>query len=88
MYEFPEFLILYKSAFYSSTLPINFCFKIFGKYCYLFYILGWRGSHCENPCESNKYGKDCKESCDCQNNGDCNPINGSCNCVPGFLGLK
>ncbi|KAF3833078.1 hypothetical protein F7725_026743 [Dissostichus mawsoni] len=33
-----------------------------------------------------KYGKACAETCLCTNNGTCNPIDGSCQCYPGWIG--
>ncbi|KTG31121.1 hypothetical protein cypCar_00045270, partial [Cyprinus carpio] len=37
-------------------------------------------------CPSGKYGKACAEICVCTNNGTCNPIDGSCQCFPGWTG--
>lgn len=37
-------------------------------------------------CPSGKYGKACGEICVCTNNGTCNPIDGSCQCFPGWTG--
>ncbi|KAI4830768.1 hypothetical protein KUCAC02_002381, partial [Chaenocephalus aceratus] len=37
-------------------------------------------------CPSGKYGKACAETCVCTNNGTCNPIDGSCQCYPGWIG--
>lgn len=36
-------------------------------------------------CPSGKFGKACAESCLCSNNGTCNPIDGSCQCFPGWI---
>lgn len=37
-------------------------------------------------CPSGKYGRACAEICVCTNNGTCNPIDGSCQCFPGWTG--
>ncbi|KAK0148568.1 Multiple epidermal growth factor-like domains protein 10 [Merluccius polli] len=36
-------------------------------------------------CPSDRYGKGCSEACVCTN-GTCNPIDGSCQCFPGWTG--
>ncbi|KAI3371279.1 hypothetical protein L3Q82_023896, partial [Scortum barcoo] len=40
----------------------------------------------ENVCPSGRYGRACTEICLCTNNGTCNPIDGSCQCFPGWIG--
>lgn len=37
-------------------------------------------------CPSGRYGRACAEICLCTNNGTCNPIDGSCQCFPGWTG--
>lgn len=37
-------------------------------------------------CPSGRYGKNCGLGCSCTNNGTCNPIDGSCQCYPGWIG--
>lgn len=37
-------------------------------------------------CPAGKFGKACAETCLCTNNGTCNPVNGSCQCYPGWIG--
>lgn len=37
-------------------------------------------------CPAGKFGKACAETCVCTNNGTCNPIDGSCQCYPGWIG--
>ena len=32
------------------------------------------------------YGQNCMESCLCMNNAQCHHINGSCTCLPGWIG--
>ncbi|MEQ2225380.1 hypothetical protein ILYODFUR_016823 [Ilyodon furcidens] len=41
--------------------------------------------HWERVCPSGKYGKACTETCFCTNNSTCNPIDGSCQCYPGWI---
>lgn len=49
---------------------------------------GWSGFHCERPCDSGSFGKDCKEKCECLNSGSCHPTTGECYCAPGWIGSK
>ncbi|TNN86924.1 Multiple epidermal growth factor-like domains protein 11 [Liparis tanakae] len=37
-------------------------------------------------CPSGRYGRVCSEICLCTHNGTCNPIDGSCQCFPGWIG--
>ena len=37
-------------------------------------------------CPSGRFGDACAETCPCTNNGTCNPIDGSCQCFPGWIG--
>jgi len=37
-------------------------------------------------CESSHYGYQCAQLCNCQNQGICNPVDGSCHCQPGWSG--
>ena len=39
-------------------------------------------------CPEGLWGERCSEQCLCENGGDCDPINGSCNCTtaPGWIG--
>lgn len=41
---------------------------------------------CFSVCPSGRYGRVCAEICLCTNNGTCNPIDGSCQCFPGWIG--
>lgn len=45
-----------------------------------------RHALCFAVCPSGRYGKGCTEICLCTNNGTCNPIDGSCQCFPGWIG--
>ncbi|XP_054750322.2 platelet endothelial aggregation receptor 1-like [Lytechinus pictus] len=47
---------------------------------------GWQGRYCTEPCSANKYGSFCRETCQCQNGGLCNWVDGSCFCQPGYSG--
>ena len=40
---------------------------------YLFCVLGF-------------YGSGCNETCECQNGAQCDPVYGSCNCTDGYVG--
>ncbi|GFS33160.1 multiple epidermal growth factor-like domains protein 11, partial [Nephila pilipes] len=46
----------------------------------------WQGDHCELPCSNEYYGQDCAKKCECENRAACNPVDGSCNCIPGYKG--
>lgn len=48
--------------------------------------LSIEGHHCDRPCDEGTFGKDCKEQCDCRNNGTCNPQSGQCRCSAGWTG--
>lgn len=37
-------------------------------------------------CPTGRFGKNCAWGCTCTNNGTCNPIDGSCQCYPGWIG--
>nr|XP_006813873.1 PREDICTED: multiple epidermal growth factor-like domains protein 11-like [Saccoglossus kowalevskii] len=45
---------------------------------------GYRGRRCNKPCKTGYYG-DCRQRCNCQNNGTCNHVTG-CVCAPGWIG--
>ncbi|XP_038078145.1 multiple epidermal growth factor-like domains protein 11 [Patiria miniata] len=44
------------------------------------------GNSCSEVCPALTYGPNCSLSCSCLNNGECNPVNGSCDCQPGWMG--
>ncbi|XP_065177608.1 multiple epidermal growth factor-like domains protein 11 isoform X1 [Sycon ciliatum] len=49
---------------------------------------GWtQASGCHAPCPTGHYGGNCTSKCDCEN-GDCNHVNGSCSCFPGYHGHR
>lgn len=37
-------------------------------------------------CAGGHFGQDCAQLCSCANNGTCSPIDGSCQCLPGWIG--
>lgn len=37
---------------------------------------GWDGQYCDRPCSLLKYGKGCRNQCQCLNNALCSPMNG------------
>eukprot|EP00118_Oscarella_pearsei_P013888 m.115146 g.115146 ORF g.115146 m.115146 type:complete len:2509 (+) comp37534_c0_seq1:25-7551(+) len=48
--------------------------------------VGYTGSRCEKSCPKNKYGLQCKMTCQCKNKGVCDPVSGSCDCPAGLTG--
>ena len=46
-------------------------------------LLHLQGVHCESPCKSGAYGKNCSLECSCDNFIDCSPMDGSCFCKEG-----
>ena len=43
-------------------------------------------SHIYVECPQGKYGRDCAEDCICRSVIECNHIDGSCSCQPGYTG--
>ncbi len=41
---------------------------------------------CWPECPRGRYGADCREICDCKNNGTCERVTGECHCPPGYYG--
>lgn len=37
-------------------------------------------------CDDNHWGSACRQSCKCKNGALCDPIKGTCQCPPGFVG--
>lgn len=37
-------------------------------------------------CPEGTYGSNCQKSCKCMNGGHCDPVSGTCDCAPGFIG--
>ena len=49
---------------------------------------GWDGTMCLRPCPFYTYGKGCRNNCNCKNDAQCSPVNGTCICAAGVhLGL-
>ncbi|XP_032666019.1 uncharacterized protein LOC116841778 [Odontomachus brunneus] len=49
---------------------------------------GYQGDDCTRECLSGSWGVRCAETCDCGENGNCDPANGTCRCPPGFRGPR
>ncbi|KAK6303146.1 hypothetical protein J4Q44_G00256000 [Coregonus suidteri] len=47
---------------------------------------GKMGTRCDTNCPVNRYGPDCSESCECRNGAWCDPRNGRCTCLQGWIG--
>ncbi|XP_066581740.1 protein draper isoform X5 [Prorops nasuta] len=47
---------------------------------------GWDGETCSRPCPFYTYGKGCLNRCNCKNNAQCSPFNGTCICAAGYRG--
>ena len=48
---------------------------------------GYYGDQCQFTCPSNMlYGEQCINECACSVNGNCSPVDGSCDCNPGYTG--
>ena len=61
--------------------------------CFLFSgeckcLAGFKGRHCEMPCDRGRYGIGCSYRCNCvhANSDGCDPISGKCLCKPGWKG--
>lgn len=37
-------------------------------------------------CDEGKYGANCDQTCQCQNDADCDLVTGQCHCLPGWIG--
>ena len=44
---------------------------------------GWDGTMCSRPCPFYTYGKGCRNNCNCKNDAQCSPVNGTCICAAG-----
>ena len=70
-------------------LPLNnsreLCFLFSGE-CKC--LAGFKGRHCEMPCDRGRYGIGCSYRCNCvhANSDGCDPISGKCLCKPGWKG--
>ena len=43
-------------------------------------------SRCEKDCKTGRYGLNCKQKCNCQNDAPCDSKDGTCHCPVGFIG--
>ena len=44
------------------------------------------GITCEHPCPPDRWGKGCRNRCECKNGAECHHITGQCQCLPGWKG--
>jgi hypothetical protein len=42
------------------------------------------GALCNFPCSEGFFGRNCSEPCRCTEHGSCDPVEGVCQCKPGF----
>ena len=47
---------------------------------------GYRGDNCDTLCKEGTYGKGCENKCQCQNNAECSPFDGTCTCTGRWTG--
>ena len=47
---------------------------------------GFMPPDCFQPCDQGTFGQDCLTPCPCEHGGDCDPITGKCQCLPGYAG--
>jgi hypothetical protein len=45
---------------------------------------GWDGKMCSRTCPFYTYGKGCHNTCNCKNDAQCSPVNGTCICAAGM----
>ena len=90
--SFDSFIwIIYRTWMYLSNIfpPLNnsreLCFLFSGE-CKC--LAGFKGRHCEMPCDRGRYGIGCSYRCNCvhANSDGCDPISGKCLCKPGWKG--
>ncbi|KPM11773.1 hypothetical protein QR98_0103480 [Sarcoptes scabiei] len=39
-------------------------------------------------CPNGRYGPKCDQECSCENEANCDPVDGHCNCLSGWIGKK
>ncbi|EDW11899.2 uncharacterized protein Dmoj_GI12658, isoform A [Drosophila mojavensis] len=47
---------------------------------------GYTGKHCTQRCDHDRWGLDCKNPCQCQNDAVCDNKTGGCHCIAGWAG--
>ncbi|ALC39615.1 nimA, partial [Drosophila busckii] len=47
---------------------------------------GYTGKHCTQRCDHDRWGLDCKNVCQCQNDAVCDNKTGNCHCIAGWAG--
>uniref|UniRef100_A0A8B9S9H3 Platelet endothelial aggregation receptor 1 n=1 Tax=Apteryx owenii TaxID=8824 RepID=A0A8B9S9H3_APTOW len=45
---------------------------------------GWRGPRCRQPCLNGTFGSGCSQQCSCAHAAGCDPVTGTCHCLPGW----
>ena len=81
-------------SYYRKLLLVNFRlpFNTLTKWTLIvqcsnsFWMPGWMGENCTDPCPSGYYGDACAFRCRCKNGGTCDRMTGSCSCAPGWKG--
>ena len=43
---------------------------------------------CEYPCDSQHFGYNCAQRCNCDANAQCDPVSGACICSAGWTGAQ
>ncbi|XP_055859523.1 fibrillin-1-like isoform X4 [Biomphalaria glabrata] len=74
------------------TDPNSFCLNLNGSVlceCETGFYRPFPGNFCQ-VCEPNHYGPNCAQQCSCMmaNTADCDDVNGTCTCKPGWTGLN
>uniref|UniRef100_A0A2C9JEB6 Uncharacterized protein n=1 Tax=Biomphalaria glabrata TaxID=6526 RepID=A0A2C9JEB6_BIOGL len=74
------------------TDPNSFCLNLNGSVlceCETGFYRPFPGNFCQ-VCEPNHYGPNCAHQCSCMmaNTADCDDVNGTCTCKPGWTGLN
>uniref|UniRef100_A0A0M3HL46 Laminin EGF-like domain-containing protein n=1 Tax=Ascaris lumbricoides TaxID=6252 RepID=A0A0M3HL46_ASCLU len=51
---------------------------------------GFTGASCDSICPLSYYGENCAKKCDCAlgTGSQCDPVNGTCFCAPGYRGPR
>lgn len=72
---------------YHSRLSLHFKLRHSAPQArFLFHISSIPLLKCQLECPASTYGENCANKCTCKNDGQCDPVNGSCVCPPGWTG--